>query len=165
MSASSLFVVTPVSNPMHLAGISHAHAVKNTRGAAVFGFRSPEAAFRVAHGIDDRYILNKSPVLSEELLEPFSHLSIGQDVNLKCRPPKNAGLYNVQVGKIDESQVLSYCSALQISAVIFDFSPSGDTLYVKEIISPERSMAFSASYLGYLFDRHDDDSDDIFKYL
>jgi hypothetical protein len=150
---SNMFVVTPVSKPTHLAGISHAHAVKHIQGAAVFGFRNPELALRFAYGIDDRITLNKTPVFCEEIIEPFSHLSIGQDVRLKCdTPPEGTKLYNVQVGKVDEDQIMSYCSALQISAVILDFSPSHDVLYVKEIISPERSLAFSAGYLSHLFD-------------
>ena len=129
-----MFVVTPVSKPTHLAGIGHAHAVKHIQGAAVFGFRNPELALRFAYGIDD-------------------HLSIGQDVRLKCvTPPEGTKLYNVQVGKVDEDQIMSYCSALQISAVILDFSPSHDVLYVKEIVSPERDMAFSAGYLSHLFE-------------
>ena len=153
MNVPGLFVVTPVSKPTHLAGISHAHAVKHIQGAAVFGFRSPELALRVAYGVDDRISLNKTPVFCEELLEPFSHLSVGQDVQLRCSsPPEGTKLYNVQVGKVDEDQILSYCSALQISAIILDFSPSHDVLYVKEIISPERSLAFSAGYLSHLYD-------------
>lgn len=153
MNVPGLFVVTPLGRPTHLSGISHAHAVKHIQGAAVFGFRSPEVALRVAYGVDDRIILNKTPVLCEELLEPFSHLSIGQDVLLKCSsPPEGTKLYNVQVGKVDEDQIMSYCSALQISAIILDFSPSHDVLYVKEIISPERDMVFSAGYLSHLYD-------------
>ncbi|AGE57093.1 hypothetical protein ATCVNEJV3_823L [Acanthocystis turfacea Chlorella virus NE-JV-3] len=154
MISSSLFVVTPVSNHKQLAGINHAHAVKHIQGAAVFGFRSPEAALRVAYGIDNRINLNKTPILCEELVEPFSHLSVGQDVLLKSpAPAEGTKLYNVQVGKVDESQIMSYCSALQISAIIFDFSPSYDSLYVKEIISPERSTLFSAGYLSHMFDQ------------
>ncbi|AGE57792.1 hypothetical protein ATCVNTS1_856L [Acanthocystis turfacea Chlorella virus NTS-1] len=154
MISSSLFVVTPVSNHKQLAGINHAHAVKHIQGAAVFGFRSPEAALRVAYGIDSRITLNKTPFLCEEIIEPFSHLSVGQDVLLKSTAvPEGTKLYNVQVGKVDESQIMSYCSALQISAIIFDFSPSYDSLYVKEIISPERSTLFSAGYLAHMFDK------------
>ncbi|AGE59889.1 hypothetical protein ATCVTN60342_834L [Acanthocystis turfacea Chlorella virus TN603.4.2] len=154
MISSSLFVVTPVSNHKQLAGINHAHAVKHIQGAAVFGFRSPEVALRVAYGIDSRITLNKTPVLCEELIEPFSHLSVGQDVLLKSPVvPEGTKLYNVQVGKVDESQITSYCSALQISAIILDFSSSYDSLYVKEIISPERSTLFSAGYLSHMFDK------------
>jgi hypothetical protein len=153
MNVPSLFVVTPVSKPTHLAGVSHAHAVKHVQGAAVFGFRSPEVAFRVAYGVDDRITLNKTPVFCEELFEPFSHIEIGQNVHLNFQaPPEGTKLYNVQVGRVDESQILSYCKALQISAIILDFSSSYDSLYVKEIVSPERDMAFSAGYLSHIYD-------------
>lgn len=153
MLSSNLFVVTPVSKPTHLAGINHSHAVKHIQGAAVFGFRSPEAALRVAYGIDDRIILNKTPILCEELIEPFSNLSVGQDVLLKHPAPvEGTKLYNVQVCKVDQGQITSYCSALQISAIILDFSPSYGSLCVKEIVSPERDMAFSAGYLNHIYD-------------
>ena len=152
-----LFVVTPVSKPTHLAGINHAHAVKNISGGAVFGFRSPDVALRVAYGVDDRIIRNRHPVLCEELLEPFSHLGIGQNVVLKIPPPlEGTTLVNVQVGKVDENQMMWYCAALQISAIILDWSSSLDVFYVKEIISPERSMAFSAGYLSHIFDKDED---------
>jgi hypothetical protein len=153
MLSSKLFVVTPVSKPTHLAGINHSHAVKHIQGAAVFGFRSQEVALRLAYGIDNRITLDKTPFLCEELVEPFSHLSVGQDLVLKSKAPlPGTPLYNVQVEKVDESQVAMYCSALQISTIILDFSSSYDSLYVKEIISPERSLAFSAGYLSYIYD-------------
>jgi hypothetical protein len=76
------------------------------------------------------------------------------------QPPEGKKLYNVQVGKVDETQIMWYCAALQISAIILDWSSSYDSLYVKEIISPERSMAFSAGYLSHIFDK---DMDDIFE--
>jgi len=152
--SAPLFVVTPVSKPTHLAGISHTHAVKNISGGAVFGFRSPEVALRVAYGIDDRIARERYPVFCEELMEPFSHIGLGQNLVLKHPPPlEGTKLYNVQVGKVDENQMMSYCSALHISAIILDWSSSYDSLYVKEIISPERSMAFSAGYLSHIFDK------------
>lgn len=148
-----MFVVTPVSKPTHLAGINHSHAVKHIQGAAVFAFRSHEAALRLAYSIDDRVTLDKTPVLCEELLEPFSHLTIGQDLVLKSKAPlPGTNLYNVQVAKVNEDQVAMYCSALQISTVVLDFSSSYDSLYVKEIISPERSLVFSAGYLSHIYD-------------
>jgi hypothetical protein len=93
-------------------------------------------------------------------MEPFSHIGIGQNLVLKHPPPlEGTKLYNVQVGKVDENQMLSYCSALHISAIILDWSSSYDSLYVKEIISPERSMAFSAGYLSHIFDKDNDMED------
>ena len=38
-------------------------------------------------------------------------------------------------------------------ALLSEFEPSYDSLYVKEIISPERSTLFSAGYLSHMFDK------------
>ena len=154
---SKLFVITPVNNLKTFAGINHSNAVRNISGSAVFAFRDVNLAARVAQGIDDRIIHGKLPVLSEDLLNPFSHLEIGQDIELKYpKTIENKPLVNLNVGKVDESQLISFCSALQISCIILSNSTSANTMYVSEIISPERSLAFSAGYLSFLYEKDDD---------
>lgn len=154
---SKLYVVTPTKNVYHFAGINHAHAVQNIQGGAIFAFRELPLAFRVASGIDDRLVHGKLPAISEELLSPFSHLTVGQEIELKYPDVVKKNLINLNIGKVDENEVLSYCAALQISCIILGYTTSKDTVFVQEILSPERSLVFSAGFLDFLYNKDFDE--------
>jgi hypothetical protein len=151
---ASLFVVTSINNVKHMAGIPHPHAIANIDGAAIFGFRKLPVAARFAKVLDERIASGTDFVFSEDLIEPFSHLKKFQNLELKGgyrEVAKNVMFDHVLIGKVKEHEVANYCSALNISAVLLgEMSPSG-TVYVEDILSPGRSMEFSAGFLNYLY--------------
>lgn len=162
---SKLYVVTHVENNKSLAGIPHPHAIANIQGSALFCFRKPRPAFKVAKAIDERITNDLRPVFCEELIEPFSNLIRGQILELKYYDDIDSSveLNNVIVGRVDENELSNYCSAMNISAAVLDEWTSNDNvLYVQDIISPARSAVYSAAYLEYLFNMEDEtmDADD-----
>ena len=155
---ASLFVVTQITNTKNIAGIPHNHAIANIDGAAIFGFRKLPLAARFAKAIDHRISTNSDYVFCEDLVEPFSNLSKGQilSFNYPHEITKNVRFDSVIIGRVKESELVAYCSALQISAVMID--ETSDSLYVEDILSPARSLQYSAGFLDYLY--HMEESDD-----
>lgn len=155
---SSLFVVTQITNTKNMAGIPHKHAIANIEGAAIFGFRKLPLAARFAKAIDHRITTNADYVFCEDLVEPFSNLARGQVLSFKYpyAIARDVTFDNVIIGRVKESELAAYCSALQVSAVLLN-ETSSDKLYVEEILSPARSMEYSAGFLDYLY--HMEESD------
>lgn len=154
---SSLFVVTQITNTKNMAGIPHNHAIANIEGAAIFGFRKLPLAARFAKAIDHRIITGSGHVFCEELVEPFSNLTKGQTLNFKYPHEivKDVRFDNVVIGRVKESELVSYCSALQISTVLVN--ETADSLYVEDILSPGRSLQYSAGFLDYLYHMEEND--------
>jgi hypothetical protein len=146
-----LFVVTQITNTKNIAGIPHNHAIANIDGAAIFGFRKLPLAARFAKAIDNRIATNSDYVFCEDLVEPFSNLSKGQvlSFNYPREITKNVHFDSVIIGRVKESELVNYCSALQISTVMLN--ETSDNLYVEDILSPARSLQYSAGFLDYLF--------------
>ncbi|AGE56257.1 hypothetical protein PBCVNEJV1_316R [Paramecium bursaria Chlorella virus NE-JV-1] len=156
---SSLFVITSIRNTKNIAGIPHSKAIANIEGAAIFGFRKLPLAARFARAVDERIADNSDFVFSEDLLEPFSHLVKGQHVHFKydSELEKNVRFDNVIIGRVKEEEIVNYCSAMQISAVLLGETISNETVYIEDILSPARSLAYSAGYLDYLYNMDDDE--------
>jgi hypothetical protein len=154
---TSLFVVTQITNTKNIAGIPHNHAIANIDGAAIFGFRKLPLAARFAKAIDQRIATNSDYVFCEDLIEPFSNLSKGQvlSFNYPREITKNANFDNVIIGRVKESELVAYCSALQISTVMLH--ETADNLYVEDILSPARSLQYSAGFLDYLYNLEEND--------
>jgi hypothetical protein len=158
---TSLFVVTQITNTKNIAGIPHNHAIANIDGAAIFGFRKLPLAARFAKAIDHRIATNSDYVFCEDLIEPFSNLSKGQvlSFNYPREITENVNFDNVIIGRVKESEVVAYCSALQISTVMLQETSESDSLYVEDILSPTRSLQYSAGFLDYLYHMEDSDLD------
>lgn len=154
---SKLYVISPVSNTRSFVGITHSHAIKYINGSAIFGFRDLSIASRLSYAVDNRIINGEKSLISEDILYPSSQLELGQNVTLTNEKYSQNKLYNIQIGKVDEQELLSYCAALHISCVIFGYSPQKDSIYVKEIVSPPRSFSFSAGYLDYLYNKDENE--------
>jgi hypothetical protein len=151
----SLYVVTSIRNTKNFAGIPHSRAIANIDGAAIFGFQKLPLAARFATAVDKRIAINSDFVFSEDLIEPFSHLVKGQRLDLKFHEyvDKNFHFDNVLIGKVKEDEIINYCSAMQISAVLLGETTTNESVYVQDILSPARSMGFSAGYLDYLYNK------------
>jgi hypothetical protein len=154
---TSLFVVTQITNTKNIAGIPHNHAIANIDGAAIFGFRKLPLAARFAKAIDQRIAANSDYVFCEDLIEPFSNLSKGQvlSFNYPREITENVNFDNVIIGRVKESELVAYCSALQISTVMLH--ETADNLYVEDILSPARSLQYSAGFLDYLYNLEEND--------
>ena len=148
---ASLFVVTQITNTKNMAGIPHNHAIANIDGAAIFGFRKLPLAAKIAKAIDHRITTNAEYVFCEDLVEPFSNLVKGQVLSFKYpyAITRDVRFDNVIIGRVKESELVAYCSALQVSTVMLN--ETSDKLYVEEILSPARSLQYSAGFLDYLY--------------
>jgi hypothetical protein len=160
---SSLYVVTSIRNTKNFAGIPHSRAIANLDGAAIFGFRKLPLAARFAKAVDERIDLDSDYVFSEDLIEPFSHLKKGQNLEFKFYKSidKNFEFDNVLIGKVKEHEIINYCSAMQISAVLLRDTTAHNIVCVEDILSPARSLGYSAGYLDYLYNLSDDECEDI----
>jgi hypothetical protein len=79
---SKLFVVAPSTNHTHFAGIAHPHAIRGIHGPAVFSFRQLPPAVHLAQAIDHRMLYNPFDTFTEELIEPYSNLFVGQSLDI-----------------------------------------------------------------------------------
>jgi len=156
---AQMYVISNVRNTAHMAGIPHSHAIANLNGAAIFAFRQISTATRLARLVDQRITDGEQFVFTEDLLTPFSNLYKGLNLQLKpgFNPYEKRPLENVVVGRVKEHEVIQYCAAMQISAVFLSENSSHDSIYVEEILSPARSIEFSAGYLDYLYNKSEDE--------
>jgi hypothetical protein len=136
---------------MKLVGNPHSTAVNGVQGPGVFGFRKLDTCVKMAREID-RYIDRESDLFEiEQMIYPFSHLVVGKTVKINSKEiiDPTRELENLHVGRIEEEQLLQYITALQGSVVVLDGHK--DHYTVSEILSPARSIEFSAEYLEHLF--------------
>lgn len=151
----SLFVISTIADTKNMAGIPHTNAVKNIHGSALFGFRRLPIAAKFALAIDF-HMRHNSNVFDETLMSPISELSEGDIVTLHTRPSfnnMNRPFERVTISRVKEEEILNYASAMQISVILL--SEENNTMYIEDILSPARSVEFSAGYLNYLFNEKD----------
>ncbi|ABU44326.1 hypothetical protein PBCVNY2B_898L [Paramecium bursaria Chlorella virus NY2B] len=147
----SLFVISTIADTKNMAGIPHTNAVKNIHGSALFGFRRLPIAAKFALAIDF-HMRHNSNVFDETLMSPISELSKGDFITLHTRPSfnnVNRPFERVTISRVKEEEILNYASAMQISVILL--SEKHKEIYVEDILSPARSVEFSAGYLNYLF--------------
>ncbi|AAC96979.2 hypothetical protein PBCV1_A664L [Paramecium bursaria Chlorella virus 1] len=147
-----MFVVTQVGDNKNMAGIPHSHAVRNINGSAVFGFRQLPTAAKVAIALDHHIRHTPGIVFTEDLMEPISNLSKGQNVRLSMPTSyisKNRPLELVSIARVQEEELINYAAAMQISVIVL--GEKEQEIYVEDILSPARSIEFSAGYLDYIY--------------
>ena len=147
---TKLFVVAPATDHTHFAGIPHAHAVRGIDGSAVFCFRQLSPAVHLAQAVDHRMITNPLDTFTEDLVEPYSNLYIGQIVDIKHDFDPNEHLHNVIIGHVSEQEMFKYAQATQISVIVVD--ETNDHLEIADIISPPKNSMSTARYLDYMFE-------------
>ncbi|AGE54747.1 hypothetical protein PBCVKS1B_649L [Paramecium bursaria Chlorella virus KS1B] len=148
----SLFVISTVTDTKNMAGIPHSNAVRNINGSAVFGFRKLPIAAKVALAVDFHMRHTNGIVFDENLMTPISNLSKGDHITLNTRSSfnnTNRPFERVTLARVKEDEMVSYASAMQISVIIL--GEENKNLYVEEILSPARSVEFSAGYLDYIY--------------
>jgi hypothetical protein len=149
--SSRLFVVAPSTNHTQFAGIAHPHAVRGIQGPAVFSFRQLPPAVHLAQAVDHRMLYNPFDTFTEELIEPYANLFIGQSLDIHYEFNHDEPLRNVVIGRVTENDMKNYAQATQISIIVVD--QQDDELIISDIISPLRDLLYTAKYLDYLFDK------------
>lgn len=150
---AKLFVVAPSTNHTHFAGIAHPHAIRGIHGPAVFSFRQLPPAVHLAQAVDHRILYNPFDTFTEELIEPYANLFVGQSLDIHHKFDQEEPLRNVLIGHVSEEDMRNYAQAAQISIVVVD--QQGDELVVSDIISPPRDTVYTMKYLDYLFEKKD----------
>ena len=145
-----LFVVAPSTNHTHFAGIAHPHAVRGIHGPAVFSFRQLPPAVHLAQAIDHRMLYNSADTFTEELIEPYANLFVGQSLDIKYEFDQHEPLRNVLIGHVSEDEMRNYAQATQISIIVIE--KNNDELIISNIISPPRDLLYTVKYLDYLFE-------------
>jgi hypothetical protein len=148
--AAKLFVIAPATEHTHFAGIPHAHAIRGIDGSAVFCFRQLAPAVHLAQAVDHRMITNPANTFTEDLVEPYSNLCIGQIVDIKHDFDPDEHLHNVIIGHVSEQEMSKYAQATQISVIILD--KTDDHLVIADIICPPKNLMSTAKYLDYIFE-------------
>jgi len=145
----SLFVISTIADTKNIAGIPHTNAVKNVSGSAVFGFRKLQTAAKVALAIDFKMKNTDICIFTEDLMNPISELSKGERITLEKFPINNRPFERVTLARVKEEEMINYASAMQISVILL--GEENKKLYVEDILSPARSVEFSAGYLDYIY--------------
>ena len=148
---AKLFVVAPSTNHTHFAGIAHSHAIRGIHGPAIFSFRQLPPAVHLAQAVDHRILYNPFDTFTEELIEPYANLFVGQSLDIHHKFDQEEPLRNVLIGHVSEDEMRNYAQAAQISVVVVD--QQGDELVVSDIISPPRDTVYTMKYLDYLFEK------------
>lgn len=147
---SKLFVVAPSTNHTQFAGIAHPHAIRGIHGPAVFSFRQLPPAVHLAQAVDHRLLYNPADAFTEELIEPYSNLFVGQSLKIHYEFDRHEPLRNVLIGHVSEQEMNNYAQATQISIIVLD--QQNDNLIISKIISPPRDLLYTAKYLDYLYE-------------
>jgi hypothetical protein len=148
----SLFVISTVADIKNMAGIPHTNAVRNVSGSAVFGFRKLPVAAKVALAIDFHMRHTDGIIFDENLMTPIYNLSKGDHITLNTRTSfnnLNRPFERVTLARVKEDEIVNYASAIQISVIVL--GEEKNRIYVEDILSPARSVEFSAGYLDYIY--------------
>jgi len=148
---SKLFVVAPSTNHTQFAGIGHAHAVRGIHGPAIFSFRQLPPAVHLAQAVDHRLLYNPFDTFTEELIDPYANLFVGQHLDIKYEFNQHEPLRNVLISNVNEQEMKNYAQATQISIIVID--QQNDDLVISDIISPPRDVLYTAKYLDYIFEQ------------
>ena len=147
---SKLFVVAPTTNYTQFAGIAHPHAVRGIHGPAVFSFRQLPPAVHLAQAIDHRMLYNPFDTFTEELIEPYANLFVGQSLDIHYEFDQHEPLRNVVIANVLENEMKNYAQATQISIIVLD--QQNEELVISDIISPPRDVLYTMKYLDYLYE-------------
>ena len=148
----SIFVVSTIADTKNIAGIPHMNAVKNVHGSAIFGFRKLPVAAKVALAVDFQMRHSNGIIFNENLMSPISDLSIGDHITLNTRTSfvtTNRPFERVTLARVKEEEIVNYASAMHVSVIVL--GEENNRIYIEDILSPARSVEFSAGYLDYLF--------------
>lgn len=148
---AKLFVVAPSTNHTQFAGIPHPHAIRGIHGPAVFSFRQLPPAVHFAQAVDHRMLYNPFDTFTEELIEPYANLFVGQSLDIHYEFNQDEPLRNVLIGHVAEDEMKNYAQATQISIIVLE--QKNDELVISDIISPPRDVLYTVKYLDYLFDK------------
>jgi len=147
---AKLFVVAPTTSHTQFAGIAHPHAIRGIHGPAIFSFRQLPPAVHLAQAVDIRMLYNPFDTFTEQLIEPYANLFIGQHLDIKYEFKPYEPLRNVLIGHVSEDEMRNYAQATQIAVIVID--QQMDDLVISDIISPPRDLIYTAKYQDYLFE-------------
>ena len=147
---SKLFVVAPSTDHTQFVGIAHPHAIRGIHGPAIFSFRQLPPAVHLAQAVDHRMLYNPADTFTEELIEPYANLFVGQSLDIKYEFDQHEPLRNVLIGHVAEQEMRNYAQATQISIVVIN--QQDEELIISDIISPPRDLLYTAKYLDYLYE-------------